>query len=196
VTEQPAKKAPVKKAPAKKAPAKKAPAKKAPAKKAPAKKAPAKKAPAKKAPGVSPAARTAGATVGKSPSAAPESKYFKKARKRARRLINDPKALRKVAEEASQTASRRSGPFETVLDDFRTLIRLTVAYSRGHYRKIPADQLAVVVAGLVYVVSPIDLVPDFLPGGFLDDAFVVGWVIKTVRAELDAFRAWEEGVAT
>ena len=167
---------------AKKATAKKAPAKKAPAKKAPAKKAPAKKAPAKKA---TPSA-----------SSAPASKYFTKARKRARKLINDPKALRKVAEEASQTASRRSGPFETVLDDFRTLIRLTVAYSRGHYRKIPADQLAVVVAGLVYVVSPIDLVPDFLPGGFLDDAFVVGWVIKTVRGELDAFRAWEEGVAT
>jgi hypothetical protein len=27
----------------------------------------------------------------------------------------------------------------------------------------------------------------------MDDAVVIGWVIKSVRQELDAFRAWEVG---
>lgn len=79
------------------------------------------------------------------------------------------------------------------MDDFRVLIRLVVAYARGHYREIPPDALVVVVAGLVYVVSPVDLIPDFMPGGFADDAAVIVWIVKTVRAELDAFRAWELG---
>ena len=78
------------------------------------------------------------------------------------------------------------------MDDFRTLVRLVVAYARGNYRDIPPDSLALVVAGLLYVVSPLDLIPDALPGiGFADDAVVVGWVIKSVRGELDEFRAWE-----
>jgi uncharacterized membrane protein YkvA (DUF1232 family) len=80
------------------------------------------------------------------------------------------------------------------MDDFRTLVRLVVAYARGNYREIPTDSLALVVGGLLYVVSPLDLIPDAVPVvGFMDDAVVVGWVIKAVREELDAFRAWELG---
>ena len=108
------------------------------------------------------------------------------------RLTKDPEKLQKIAEESYKSGAARSGPFTAVMDDFRTLIRLVVAYARGHYREIPADALVVVVAGfLVYVVSPLDLIPDFLPGGFADDAAVVVWVVKSVRSELDNFRAWE-----
>ena len=184
-----AKKTTAKKTTAKKTAAKQASTKKVTAKKATAKKAPAKKTVAKEAPAMS--ARSA-----LTASSVRASKFFKKSRKRAKKLIDDPKAMRKVAEEASRTANNRTGPFQAVLGDFRTLIRLVVAYSRGHYRKIPPEQLAIVVAGLIYVVSPIDLIPDFLPGGYVDDALVIGWVIKTVRTELDAFREWEEGVGS
>jgi uncharacterized membrane protein YkvA (DUF1232 family) len=212
----PAKTAPATKAPAKTAPAKTAPATTAPAEKAPAKKAPAKKAPAKKAAAEKARAKESAAKAVATPpserkaksgrkksrrsvlkaSSVRTSKFFKRSRKRAAKLVEDPKAMRRMAEEASRTANSRSGPFQAVIDDFRTMIRLVVAYSRGHYRKIPADQLVIVVAGLIYVVSPIDVIPDFLPGGFADDAVMVGWVIRTVRSELVAFREWEEGAGS
>ncbi|RLV47726.1 DUF1232 domain-containing protein [Nocardioides mangrovicus] len=122
------------------------------------------------------------------------SKYFVRARSRAQRMLDDPEALKRVAEESYRSGASRSGPFTAVIDDFRTLVRLVVAYGRGHYREIPPDSLALVVAGLLYVVSPLDAIPDVVPGvGYLDDAVVVGWVIKSVRQELDAFRAWELG---
>ena len=185
---------PVKKAtPAKKASAKKAPARKATAKKAtPAKKTPARKAPAKKATPPT-KARAKKAADASHAAAAPFSKFFKKSQDRARRIINDPEAIREAAEKATKSGAGRSGQFAAVFDDFRTLIRLCVAYSRGHYRDIPPDQLVIVLGGLIYVVSPLDLFPDVLPGGFVDDAFVVGWVVKTVRSEIDAFREWELG---
>lgn len=82
------------------------------------------------------------------------------------------------------------------MDDFRTLVRLVVAYARGHYRDIPIDALVVVVGALVYVVSPFDAIPDVLPAGFLDDAAVILWAVKTVRDELDRFRSWELGSAS
>ena len=172
-----------------------------PSKKAPAKKAPttaAKKAPAKKAPTTAskPAAKRKTsrlAAAKKLSPAAPMSKYFNNARTRASKMLNDPEALKKVAADAAQSGAGRSGPFAAVMDDFRTLIRLVVAYARGNYRDIPVDSLALVVGGLIYVVSPLDLIPDFLPGGFIDDAAVVVWIVKSVRDELDSFRAWELG---
>ena len=101
--------------------------------------------------------------------------------------------MQQIAEQSYKSGAVRSGPFAAVMDDFRALIRLVVAYSRGNYRAIPPDKLVLIVAGLVYVVSPLDLIPDFVPGGFVDDAAVVVWIVKTVRDELDEFRAWELG---
>ncbi len=141
-----------------------------------------KAAPANKVP---PVTKAAGAV---------ESKFFRRATERARRIAGDPQKLRDIADKAGRSAAMRSGPFAAVADDFRALIRLVVAYARGHYREIPVDSLVIVVAGLIYVVSPLDLIPDTIPGlGVVDDAAVIGWVIKTVRGELDAFREWEAG---
>ena len=192
--------------PARKAPAKKTATKKTATKKTATRKTPAKKTPAKKtAPGT--AANKSAAQ--KSPASkkdsrldaarelsrfAPMSKYFANARARARKMLDDPEALKRVADESYRSGASRSGPFAAVMDDFRTLVRLVVAYARGNYRDVPPDSLALVVAGLVYVVSPLDLVPDAVPViGYMDDAVVVGWVIKSVRQELDSFRAWEVG---
>lgn len=175
-----------------------------PARKAPAKKTPAKKTAPSTAAKKTPAKKAAPGTAAKKGSrldaarelarSAPTSKYFANARARARTMLDDPEALKRVAHESDRRGASRSGAFAPVMDDFRTLVRMVVAYARGNYRDIPIDSLALVVAGLLYVVSPLDLVPDALPVvGFLDDAVVVGWVIKSVRYELDAFRAWEVG---
>jgi uncharacterized membrane protein YkvA (DUF1232 family) len=181
----PARKRTSKKATAKASTAKKSPAKKSAAKKSPAKKSTAKKSPAKKS-----AKRQTSSQEARS---APMSKYFDRARARGRKMVDDPEALRKVADKSYRTSATRSDAFTAVLDDFRALVRLVVAYARGNYRDIPVDAMAVVVGGLLYVVSPIDLIPDTLPGGLLDDAAVIAWVVKTVREELDDFRAWELG---
>jgi uncharacterized membrane protein YkvA (DUF1232 family) len=46
--------------------------------------------------------------------------------------------------------------------------------------------------GLAYVASPLDVVPDFVPLGFLDDLLVLGLVLKAVKSEVDAFSRWEQ----
>ncbi len=178
-------------------PARRAPAKKSAAKSTAVKKKPAQGSAPKKSGAQKSLASPKGSRIGAARElarSAPMSKYFAKSRARARKMLDDPEALKRVAEESHRSEASMSGPFDSVMDDFRALVRLVVAYARGNYRDIPPDALALVVAGLLYVVSPIDLIPDSIPGiGIVDDAVVVGWVIKTVREELDAFRAWEVG---
>lgn len=133
---------------------------------------------------------TSGTTADESPD---DYSYFAEARARAKEMLDDPAALKELARSAIESGATRSPAFDAVLDDFRTLVRLVVARARANYRQIPDEQLVLVVAALYYVAMPIDLLPDTLPGGFLDDAYVVGWAIKAARGEIDAFRAWEEG---
>ena len=45
------------------------------------------------------------------------------------------------------------------------------------------------VAALVYVVSPLDVVPDFLIGlGLLDDAAIVAWAFARLSSEVERYR--------
>ncbi|WP_095147960.1 YkvA family protein [Pseudomonas sp. Irchel s3a18] len=76
-------------------------------------------------------------------------------------------------------------------DDLRLLQALCLAYWRGEYRAISPKALVAVVAGLMYFLSPIDAIPDFLPlFGMFDDIAVLAWLMKTLADELDAFRVW------
>lgn len=58
----------------------------------------------------------------------------------------------------------------------------------GRYRAYNKRALILVVAALIYLVSPIDFIPDLLPGGLLDDAGILLYVINSVQDELTRYR--------
>ena len=48
-------------------------------------------------------------------------------------------------------------------------------------------------AGLLYFVSPLDFVPDFIFGlGFIDDVYILTLVYKQVAKDLEKYRLWKE----
>ena len=52
--------------------------------------------------------------------------------------------------------------------------------------------IAAIVAALLYVLSPIDLIPDFIPIiGYVDDALVVSACLAMVKQDLHAYRNWK-----
>nr|WP_122120728.1 YkvA family protein [Alistipes megaguti] len=66
------------------------------------------------------------------------------------------------------------------------------AVTSGRYKGYSMWAYLKVVACLLYVVSPFDLVPDFFPWvGWLDDIAVVIYVCGLVKEELDQFSVWQ-----
>ena len=47
--------------------------------------------------------------------------------------------------------------------------------------------------GLIYLVTPIDLIPDFAIGGFIDDAAVIAYILKKIQTELEIYKEWKDG---
>jgi uncharacterized membrane protein YkvA (DUF1232 family) len=118
--------------------------------------------------------------------------WFRREKKKAERLVENPLAVLRVAERAGQHAQAARGPLGRIWDDLQTALRLARAWSRRDYRGLTRGSIVLVVAGLLYLLSPIDAIIDAIPVlGFLDDALVLGWVFRQVRWELDAFREWE-----
>ena len=66
------------------------------------------------------------------------------------------------------------------------------AYVSGEYRELPWRTLIILVAGILYFVTPLDLIPDFIPAlGFVDDISVIFWIFKSFSEDLEKFEEWE-----
>ena len=64
----------------------------------------------------------------------------------------------------------------------------------GRYTKIPWSVIASLVGVILYVLSPLDLCPDFIPIlGYLDDATVFGVAVSFAKDYLEEYKAWKEG---
>ncbi len=63
----------------------------------------------------------------------------------------------------------------------------------GRYPHLDRRRVLFAALGLVYVLSPVDLVPELLLPliGLGDDALVLTWVLGSVLAETEAFLGWE-----
>lgn len=111
----------------------------------------------------------------------------------AKGYVHNPERLRDLVTEATQKAvTLPQETFKGTLVHLQAMLRLIRAYYRGEYRAVPATTLLIVVAAVIYLLNPIDLLPDWIPAlGFLDDAFILTLAIRRTREALDQFRAWE-----
>lgn len=117
---------------------------------------------------------------------------FERFRRRAADLVHDGDALRALVRDGMARAEARSPALGSALHDLRTLIRMLGAWARADYRELPRSSIVLVIAAVLYFVVPFDLIPDFMFGiGLVDDVAVIGWVVRQIRRDLDAFRRWE-----
>ena len=119
----------------------------------------------------------------------------RKALLQAEQILRNPKELLRLLTVAERRLDRvNAGPLSPLKKELQSMLRLMRAYGEGSYRQVSGKNLALAGLGLLYLASPLDVLPDFLPGGFVDDAAVIGFIVRKIRTELAAFEAWERGV--
>jgi uncharacterized membrane protein YkvA (DUF1232 family) len=114
---------------------------------------------------------------------------------RARLYLRGDRDVRLLtaAATAGSAAGSQDRRLRALLADLRGVWRLLGAYVRGDYRAVRLRSVLATVVGLVYFLSPVDLIPDvFLLLGLTDDAVVASLVFTVLRRELAGFRAWED----
>ena len=99
--------------------------------------------------------------------------------------------LNKVMENA-ETAKKKASRLGKHLETFQLLWSLLQDYRAGNYTAIPWKFIAATGFAMVYLVSPLDVIPDFIVLGFVDDAAVFGLVVSAFQAELEKYKAWKD----
>lgn len=124
--------------------------------------------------------------------------FFKRANIGAVRYARNTRSLMGLIREALDKSGGLSGANITAFrEQLGIVARLLKAYASGEYRQLPWKTLIRVIAVLIYFVSPIDILPDFLPIiGLTDDIALMLWLFSAVQDDIEKFRQWERTTAS
>jgi uncharacterized membrane protein YkvA (DUF1232 family) len=121
------------------------------------------------------------------------SEFYKKAQEKAKIYLSENGKLADLLEKAEKKTMHTGKKKLGFLEKIKTLIRMIKAYHAGKYKEIPWTSIVFMVAGLVYFISPIDLIPDFLPFlGLGDDISLIFFIFNSMTKDIEAFHTWEE----
>jgi uncharacterized membrane protein YkvA (DUF1232 family) len=125
--------------------------------------------------------------------------FFKTATRKAGKYAGGGLAILELLREALTKAkdvagNENKGAGQILLEKITTLSRMVKAYFTGEYRIIPWVSIIKIIAVLIYFISPIDVIPDFLPFiGLTDDLALTMWLFSSLKEDFQNFEAWEQG---
>ncbi len=77
--------------------------------------------------------------------------------------------------------------------DVAVLLSMLRAYIKKQYTDVSIATIIAAVAGLIYVVNPMDVVPEYVLGvGILDDAAVLGIILQAMHMDLNKYKKWQK----
>jgi hypothetical protein len=139
-----------------------------------------------------------------------QSPAFIHSRKQAGVIIDDAGALRHLAD-AVETLNHADAPLAAIADRVAAAVTFLRCHADGLATAASAGQPVLsfdaaaeaadpvtagaasvtrerlIVAALHYLVTPDDLVPDFRPGGYIDDVLLLSWVFGAAARVLEPF---------
>jgi uncharacterized membrane protein YkvA (DUF1232 family) len=87
----------------------------------------------------------------------------------------------------------RLGFLIRLFQDLKLLLPLIADYWKGKYRNISAKSIIIFLIALVYIISPIDLIPDYIIGlGQIDDAVILGLALYFLEKDLRKYKEWKD----
>jgi len=113
----------------------------------------------------------------------------------AKEYLNDKKKSLGLLNEALRKANMKRGSLGEAWEKFQLLFGVFKDWINGNYKEMPTRSLLMIVLGIVYFVSPIDGVFDYIPfAGLVDDAAVAGFVISQISVDLERYKLWKRQV--
>ena len=117
---------------------------------------------------------------------------FEQSKEKAKKLLEDRDKMDRFLERLEKKL-KHIPVVGGMLSEIPTLIALVKAYIEKRYLDVPIEAMIAIVGSLIYFLSPIDLLPDFLPAlGLVDDGAVIALALKLVHDDVKEYKTWRD----
>ena len=83
----------------------------------------------------------------------------------------------------------KKGGLKKIREQLRLLYEYITDIIHGKYKAYSGPSLTLALAAILYVISPLDILPDLIPFGFVDDIAIVTWAMTKMEIELQKYQA-------
>ncbi len=109
---------------------------------------------------------------------------------RVQNLLSEVKSKLEHIKDSSEERS-------TFIYQILVVVRMLKAHFSNEYKAFSTTTIFTLVFGLVYFITPVDLIPDFIPVlGFTDDISLLFMIFKNLALDIANFSSWEKGELT
>ena len=98
----------------------------------------------------------------------------------------------KITSADLEEAEQKAKNLDVRKEDFQLLIAMCKDTFSGKY-KMNKWNLSVIVATIIYVISPLDAIPDVIPVlGWIDDVTIIGYAISKLSKEILKYKLFSK----
>ncbi len=115
---------------------------------------------------------------------------YESGKREAEQILNDPDKMEVFLQRLEQKLDEVPLVGEQ-LSMVPVMISMIKSYVKGEYRECPVSTIVAMIASLLYLISPKDIIKDSIPVlGLLDDIAVIYLSWKYVIGDVDAYQKW------
>lgn len=100
-----------------------------------------------------------------------------------------------LAENSQEQISKKilnSGTLRKYAELAKIMFGMLKDYRRGSYTNVPWFTIASIGFALLYILNPMDLMPDFIPGiGYVDDFAIMTIAMRFIESDLHHYLDWK-----
>ena len=107
--------------------------------------------------------------------------------KKAKQYLEHPDKLKELLIALGQIIHKKG--LKNVQEQLQFMYKYILDVYNGNYTNYNLTSLIIAIAAIIYVVTPIDILPDVLPIiGWTDDVTVILYVFDIINAELEQYK--------
>lgn len=119
--------------------------------------------------------------------------YYPQTADNVQDLVASNVLLEKISNKIYEKMEQSVQKYADIAARINVVIRMLCAWQKGIYTDVNKSVVFISAAILLYMASPLDLIPDFIPViGGLDDLLLLRYLLKIIDKEIDKFTTWEK----
>lgn len=108
---------------------------------------------------------------------------------KANTIYMDKEKLKNLVLKAKEKAEGNK-ELKSLWEEIKIALELIRDWLKGEYKNLSKSSVIMIIIGFLYLINPLDIIPDFIVGGFLDDAAVLAYIFKKIKDEISEYKKW------
>jgi len=108
------------------------------------------------------------------------------------KIDDDDVSIALSSKEEVDQKINNSGVLQKYAELGKVMYGMLKDYRKGVYKQVPWFTIATIAFSFLYILNPLDIIPDFIPGlGYIDDMAIITFGLRFIQSDIHNYLDWK-----